>query len=69
MLFAVPLVAKVLAGFAASELGAAPAAQSTDPQKIAGAANVPDFTQTIDNLDRAASGKAAHAAAADVAKI
>jgi hypothetical protein len=65
MIFTVPIVGKILAGFAASELGAAPAAQATDPQKISGAADAVDFAKSVDDLDRAAAAKAAlHSAVA-----
>jgi hypothetical protein len=59
MIFAVPVIAKVLAGLAAPEVGAAPAAQSSDPQKTSGAADLADFTQTVANLDQTAAAVAA----------
>jgi hypothetical protein len=67
MIFAIPIAGKILAGLAASEVGAAPPTQETDPQKLSGAANAIDFTQTVDDLDRASGAAAnlhgAHAAA------
>jgi len=50
MIFTVPIVGKILAGFAASELGAAPAAQATDPQNASGAADAVDFAKAVDDL-------------------
>ncbi|MFZ1963158.1 MAG: hypothetical protein WAU78_06785 [Roseiarcus sp.] len=55
MIFTVPIVGKILAGFAASEVGAAPAAQATDPQNASGAADPVDFAKAVDDLDRAAA--------------
>ncbi|MGD0642381.1 MAG: hypothetical protein ABSC22_16675 [Roseiarcus sp.] len=54
MIFAVPIAGKVLAGLAASDVGAAPATQTTDPRKTGDAADAVDFTQTVDNLNQAA---------------
>jgi hypothetical protein len=59
MIFAIPIVGKILAGAAASEADAVSAAQTTDPRKTSGAAGSVDFTQTVDNLDPAAGAKAA----------
>jgi hypothetical protein len=55
MIPALPLVGKILVDLAASGAGAAVAPQNTDPQKVGGAANSGDFTQTVDDLQRAAS--------------
>jgi len=59
MIFALPIVGKILAGAAASEAGAASPTQTTDPRKANGAADSVDFTQTVDNLDRAAGATTA----------
>jgi hypothetical protein len=64
MIFALPIVGKILAGAAASEAGAASATQTTDPRKTSGAADSVDFTQTVDNLDHAAGAKTAQHSAA-----
>ncbi|MGO9770672.1 MAG: hypothetical protein ACLPSW_14175 [Roseiarcus sp.] len=59
MFFAIPIVGKILAGAAASEVDAASATQAADPRKASGGADSVDFTQTVDNLDSAAGAKAA----------
>ena len=65
MIFALPIAGKILAGAAASEAGAASAAQPTDPRRASGAADSADFTQTVANLDQTAGAKTAqHSAAA-----
>jgi hypothetical protein len=63
MFFAVPIVGKILAGFAASEASAgAPTTQKIDQLKVQSRGSVPvdpaDFSQTLDSLDHAASAKA-----------
>ncbi len=58
MIFAVPIVGKILGGAAASEVGAASSAPTSDPRKTSRTADPVDFTQTIDNLDSAAGAKA-----------
>jgi hypothetical protein len=60
MLFAVPIVGKILAGAAASEVSAASTTQTTDAKKTNGAPAVADFTQTVDTLDSTAAAHAAH---------
>ena len=65
MIFALPIVGKILAGFAASEAGAAasPAqrvGQASLQGGLSGAVNPADFAQTLDNLDKSAAAKAAH---------
>jgi len=59
MIFAVPLIGKVLAEAAASELGAASSAQTTDA-KAAGSSGAADFTQTVASLDRTATTATQH---------
>jgi len=55
MPFAIPLVGKILAGLASSETSASPAAaQKTDTDNAG--AKAADFTQTVDNVSRAAAG-------------
>ena len=68
MIFTVPIVGKILAGFAASELAAAPAAQATDAQKTSGAADSVDFAKAVDDLDRAAAAIMAQHGAHGAAK-
>jgi hypothetical protein len=65
MLFAVPIVGKILAGFAASEASAdVSATQKVGPSKIqsvaSGAVDPSDFAQTLDSLDKAGAAKAQH---------
>ncbi len=55
MIPALPLVGKILVDLVASGASAAVAPQDADPQKVGGAANSADFTQTVDDLQRAAS--------------
>jgi hypothetical protein len=56
MIPALPLVGKILTDLAASAPGAAAAPQDADPQKVSGAANSgDDFTQAVNDLQRAAS--------------
>jgi len=68
MIAALPLVGKMLVDLGASGASAAVAPQDADPQKVNGAAKSgDDFTQAVDDLQRA-SGAAttshgAHAAA------
>jgi hypothetical protein len=62
MIFAVPIIGKILDGLAASEASAAATTQKTDSQTIqapGGAAAPADFAQAVDNLDRAADARAA----------
>jgi hypothetical protein len=67
MIAALPLVGKILVDLVASGAGAAIAPQDADPKKVGGAANSGDFTQTVDDLQRASGAGAtphgAHAAA------
>jgi hypothetical protein len=64
MFFAIPIVGKILAGFAASEASADVSSTQTSPQNIqaiAGhAANPTDFAQTLDAIDQAASARLSH---------
>ncbi len=71
MIFAVPIVGKILEGLAASEAGGAATTQKTDPQKIQslGAADPADFAQTVNDLDRAAGARAAQHGASGAAKV
>ncbi|MGD0720567.1 MAG: hypothetical protein ABR970_05895 [Roseiarcus sp.] len=73
MIFALPIIGKVLAGFAASEASAGAAvAQKVGARAVtaAGAAADPaDFAVTLDNLDRKAAAKAAQNGPFDPAKI
>jgi hypothetical protein len=54
MIAALPLVGKLLTDLVASGASAATATQNVDPQKVGGAANSGDFTQTVDDLAQAA---------------
>ena len=54
MIPALPLVGKILVDLAASGASAPVAPQESDPQKVGGAANSGDFTQTVDDLAQAA---------------
>ena len=65
MFFAVPIVGKILAGFAASEASAgASATQKTAQSKVqsvtGSAVNPADFAQTLDTIDQAAASKTQH---------
>jgi hypothetical protein len=64
MIPALPLVGKMLVDLVASGASAAVAPQDSDPQKVIAAANAgDDFTQTVDDLQRAANaGTAPHGA-------
>jgi hypothetical protein len=55
MIPALPLVGKILGDLVASGAGATAAPQDADPKKVGDAANVVDFTQTVDDLQRAAN--------------
>jgi hypothetical protein len=64
MIFAIPIVGKILAGFAASETSVgAPTTQKAGQPNIqaigASAANPTDFAQALNSVDQAAS-KASH---------
>jgi len=59
MIFAVPIVGKILGSLAASEIGASATAQKSDAPKASGATRAVDFAQTVDNLDPAAGAKTA----------
>jgi hypothetical protein len=54
MIFALPIVGKILDGLAASEASAAAAPQKTNAPKNSGAAGAADFAQAVDSLDPAA---------------
>ena len=54
MIAALPLVGKLLVDLVASGASAATATQNVGPQKVSGAANSGDFTQTVDDLAQAA---------------
>jgi hypothetical protein len=64
MIFAVPIIGKILAGFAASEASAsASTSQKIGAAKIqpSGAAADPaDFAQTLDTVGQTAASKAQH---------
>jgi hypothetical protein len=64
MFFAIPIVGKILAGFAASETSADVSSTQASPQNIqsvAGhAANPTDFAQTLDAINQAASSRLSH---------
>ena len=65
MFFAVPVVGKILAGFAASEASAeTSAAQKTTQSKVqsisGSAADPADFAQTLDTIDQAAAARTQH---------
>lgn len=51
----IPIVAKVLAGLASSEIGSAAPAQKADTDKAGNASN---FTQTVDDVSRNAAAAA-----------
>jgi hypothetical protein len=73
MLFAVPIVGKILAGFAASEASAdVSATQKSGAAKIqsglSAAADPADFSQTLDSIDQAAAKRTQHSLF-DVAKV
>jgi hypothetical protein len=68
MIAAVPVIGKILAGLAAFDIGAAPAAPTTDPRKTGGAAAPVDFAQTVDNLNQAAGATVAQHGARGAAK-
>ena len=56
MIPALPLVGKILLELVGVRGGAVAAPQDADPQKVGGAANSgDDFTQAVDDLQRAAS--------------
>jgi hypothetical protein len=56
MIPALPLIGKILADFTASGSGAVAAPQDSDPKKVGAAANAgDDFTQAVDDLQRAAA--------------
>jgi hypothetical protein len=65
MIFALPIVGKILAGFAASEAGAAASTALKMGQAAAksgvSAADPADFAQTLDAIDQSAAAKAKHA--------
>ena len=68
MIPALPLVGKLLTDLVASGASAAVAPQDSDPQKVNGAAKSgADFTQAVDDLQRASAAATtphgAHAAA------
>ena len=54
MIPALPLVGKILVDLVASGASAAVTPQDADPQKVNSAANAADFTQAVDDLQRAA---------------
>jgi hypothetical protein len=65
MIFALPIIGKVLAGFAASGADAITSTtqrvgQTAGPSGVNGAANPTDFAQTLDSLDQSAAAKAKH---------
>jgi len=55
MIPALPLVGKMLVDLIAPGASAAVGPQDSDPKKVGGAANSGDFTQTVDDLQRAAN--------------
>ncbi len=55
MPFVIPLVGKILAGLASSETSASPAAAQKTDTDNASTPNVANFTQTVDDMSRAAS--------------
>jgi hypothetical protein len=55
MIPALPLVGKILVDLVASGASAALAPQDSDSKKVSDAAKSGDFTQTVDDLQRAAS--------------
>ena len=67
MIAALPLVGKVLIDLAASGVGAVTGSKDLDPKKVSAAADSGDFTQAVDDLQRAAGAAAtshsAHGAA------
>jgi len=72
MIFALPIIGKVLAGFAASEASAGVASAQKSGKTVgqSGAAADPaDFAVTLDNLDQSAAAKAAHRGPFDAAKV
>ncbi len=71
MIFPIPVVGKILAGFAASQTCAASATQETGAQanlSPGGAASPAGFARAVDDLDRAAGAKAAQRGLFTVAK-
>ena len=66
MIFALPIVGKVLASFAASSAdaltsGAQKVGQSGGASILSSAANPTDFAQALDSVDQSAAAKAKHA--------
>jgi hypothetical protein len=66
MIFALPIVGKILAGFTASSIDAMTSTtqkvgQAASLSNLNGAANPADFTQALDSLDQSAAAKAKHA--------
>ena len=56
MIPALPLIGKILSDLTASGTGAVAAPQDSDSQKVGAAANAgDDFTQAVDDLQRAAA--------------
>jgi hypothetical protein len=63
MIPALPLVGKILVDLVASGAGVAATPQDADPKTVNGAANSADFTQAVDDLQRAvAAGSTPHGA-------
>ena len=67
MIMALPIVGKILAGFAASGVdqlssSAQKVGQAASAANLNAAANPADFTQALDSLDQSAAAKAKHAA-------
>ena len=59
MPFAIPLVGKILAGLASSETSApATTTQKTDADNASGGSNGVAFSQTVDDVSRAAASAA-----------
>lgn len=58
----IPIVAKVLAGLASSEVGAAAPAQKADIDKTSDASDVSSFAQTVDDVSRNAAAAAQQSA-------
>ena len=71
MIFSIPIVGKLLAGVAASGIGAASATQATgaaaDPP-CGASAKPADFAQTVDDLQRTAAATGARHGAAPAAR-
>ena len=67
MIMALPIVGKILAGFASSGVDALTSSaqrvgRAANAANLNAAADPTDFTQALDKLDQSASAKARHAA-------